>query len=122
LLVLFLVPSSAAASWYTCMYDNVTRSKCCCSAKNDQSKQNPAAPEAVLRAACCCTVTHVARAAPMDRANPSATSVSIDVTPVAFAVTAPVPAPSSRVRVPMARPRALDPPDTLLSRRCLLLL
>src|SRR5262245_37970383 len=122
LLVLFLVPSSAAASWYTCMYDNVTRSACCCPTKNDQSRQRPAVAETVLRAACCCTVTQVASAAPLDRASQSVTSVSIDVTPVILAVAVAVPTTSSRAELPLARARAQDPPDTLLSRHCSLLL
>src|SRR5262245_11267007 len=122
LLVLCLVPASAAASWYTCMYDNVTRSACCCPAKEDEPKQRPAVPETVLRAACCCTVTQVASAAPIDRASQSVTSVSIDVAPVMLAVAVPVPVTSSRALVPLARARAQDPPDTLLSRHCSLLL
>lgn len=128
LLVLFLVPSSVAASWYTCMYDKVTRSACCCATRDDasnqpaQPEQRPAGPETVLRAACCCTVTHVASAPAMDRVNPSLTSASIDAPPVVLAIAAPVPVPPSRATAPIARPCAQDPPGTLFSRRCLLLL
>jgi hypothetical protein len=104
------------------MYDNVTRSACCCPTHDDQPKQSPAVPEPVLRAACCCTVTQVASAAPIDRASQPATPASIDVTPVTLAVAVAVPAPSSCAVVPVARPRAHDPPETLLARRCSLLL
>jgi len=122
LLVLALVPSSVTASWYTCMYDRVTRSACCCPTQEDQPKQSPAAPEPILRAACCCTVTQVASATPIDRASQPGASASLDVTPVTLAVTVAAPARSTCAVVPVARPRTHDPPETLLSRRCSLLL
>lgn len=122
LLVLVLVPSSVAASWYTCRYDNVTRSACCCPARDDQAKPRPPAQEARLREACCCTVTQAAGAPAMERTSSSSAPLALDLPAVTLAVARPVPVSSARAGVALARPRALDPPDTLFSRRCSLLL
>jgi hypothetical protein len=121
LFVLVLTPSIATASWYRCAYDGTTRSACCCPADAHRHEHKAPDTNPSVRAACCCTVTQVTTTAPTCG---SIQSTSFDIQPpptvVAFEI-APVRAPVEIVSVD--RPRAQgDPPDTLLARRCSLLL
>jgi len=119
LLALVLVPFTATASWYRCAYDGVTRSTCCCPTDKSESKQSPTQTNAAWKEACCCTVTHAMTAAPADRASQSA---SIDMSPMSITTALAIPDPLFCAIDPPARSRAPDPPDTLFSRRCSLLL
>jgi len=119
LLVLALAPApaSASASWYRCAFDGVMRAACCCPAAHAAKPRTPA-----LRAACCCTVTQITRGVPPGRA---ADAVGAAFAPAIAAAPAPWllhAAPRLPATPPLARPRGLDPPDTLLSRCCALLL
>lgn len=119
LLALVLVPSMATASWYRCTLDGTTRSVCCCPARQAPAKKAPA-PEASLRAACCCTVTHITSRASAAEVHPP---VSVAPPPAVLLPVAVVPPQPSLRGVPVDRPCAQgDPPDTLLARRCSLLL
>jgi len=122
LLALILVPSIAMASWYRCEYDGTLRETCCCPTSTHASKDRTAPIDTSLAAACCCTVIQIASAEPTVRDHPPASidQVAPPVLPVAHAIE-----PAPRVaRAPVVdRPRALgDPPETLFSRRCSLLL
>ena len=120
LLTLVLVPSLATASWYRCAFDGKTRAVCCCPTKPDPQNKAPA-QDASVRAACCCTVTHVTvRAVDAEVKAPASTHVA----PTALSVPTMVALPRVNLAaVVLDRPRAHgDPPDTLFSRRCSLLL
>ncbi|HEX8110340.1 MAG TPA: hypothetical protein VF516_21560 [Kofleriaceae bacterium] len=121
LLTLVLAPSVATASWYRCAYDGTIRSVCCCPTKPDQHKKNAPPPDTSLRAACCCTVIQATSNA---REIEASTPAQSKLAPMALAVpTVVAPRPAPILAVALDRPRAQgDPPDTLFTRRCLLLL
>lgn len=122
LLALALAPSTATASWYRCAYDGVIRSVCCCAGSARGAKAKRPAAQPSLRAACCCTVSHVAAAAPAGRTGDVTSALSIDGAAVMAASWVAL-APAGRGAVAaVARPRGLDPPDTLFHRHCSLLL
>jgi hypothetical protein len=125
LLALVLVPSIAMASWYRCELDGETRETCCCprSPQEQQDQKDGSAPEnASLSEAGCCTVIQVASADPTVRDQPPASIEGVPP-PVLAVARAIEPPPRVAAVVAVDRPRALgDPPDTLLSRRCSLLL
>lgn len=121
LLTVVLTPSIATATWYRCAHDGVIRSACCCPGKREPQQKKSPAPEASVRAACCCTVTHVTTRAVDGEAR---TAASIHVEPMVLAAPAIVALPRiAPAAAALDRPRAQgDPPDTLLARRCSLLL
>jgi len=122
LLALALAPSTATASWYRCAYDGVIRSACCCAGRAHGAKANRSASQPSLRAACCCTVTHVTAAAATGRTGDVTSALSIDGAAVMAASWVALALPGRGAVAAVARPRALDPPDTLFHRRCSLLL
>lgn len=121
LLMMVLAPSIATASLYRCVYDGITRTSCCCPTGTTKHKKEAPSQDASVRSACCCTVTQVTTTAPTARANESiSVDLHLPVVAVAFSI---APAPRAAEVVCRARPRAQgDPPDTLLARRCSLLL
>jgi hypothetical protein len=121
-LALALAPSTATASWYRCAYDGVIRSACCCAGGAQGAKAKRPAAQPSLRSACCCTVTQVTGAAPPGRTGEVTSALSIDGAAVMAASWVALAPPGRGAVAAVARPRALDPPDTLFHRRCSLLL
>jgi hypothetical protein len=122
LLAVILMPSIAMASWFRCEFDGTLREACCCPGNTHDQKDPSPPPDTSLSEACCCTVIQIASADPSVRNQPPA---SIDhAAPPMVAVAQSIEPARRVVRVAaIDRPRALgDPPDSLFSRRCSLLL
>jgi len=122
LLALILLPSIAMVSWYRCESDQELREACCCPGSSHDPKDRSAPQDTSLTEACCCTVIQIASADPTVRDQPPASVVH--AAPLLVAIPhAVVPAPQVVRVTEIIRPRALgDPPDSLFSRRCSLLL
>ncbi|MCX5747424.1 MAG: hypothetical protein NT062_33585 [Proteobacteria bacterium] len=117
---LVLAPSAVrAAVQYRCASDGELRAACCCPAR--ARHHGDERTESRLRAACCCTLSVVAAHDGTQRTTPE---VTFDPAPAVTMAVVVAPAIVRMIYVPTSEYPQVQrgPPETLLARRCALLL